>query len=181
MAGLSSSPSGDLAFNLNRWRYRGQAALCLVVTLVLAAALIGGKPPVVVFLMLTIVLALHFAGLLSVLKILSLGDPVLLVDGRGIFDKRVTREIVPWTKMSGVHWASVRVGIGNRRLAGIGLAPWTYLGTLRYGTIAWDDVVINPQGLACDPHPGYWRLATLIADHAEAMRAKHGRVQGETV
>lgn len=171
--------SDTLAFDLKRARYRWQAILYVCVILVLAGAAIGTGELNAVSVFFAGLLLLHAAGLASVLKILSLHDPVLAIDRRGIFDKRVTRSVVPWAKINRVellpmYWSSIRVDVGNRRHAGIELVSWTYLGAFRTGTVAWDDVVINPQGLAVYPHPGNQVLAMQIVTHAEALRVRYG-------
>jgi len=191
VAGLSGSPAGDhiedvLAFDLNRWRYRWQALFFAATAIVLIAFVLGAKLPAFGATFLAVVVIVQVAGLLSVLKILSLADPVLIIDERGVFDKRVTRDIVPWRKIRGVevfhmYWSAVRVDVGNRRQADIALAPWTYFASVRYGTIAWDDIVINPQGLRKIQDRYDSALAGRIAAHIKASRARFARPQQQAV
>jgi hypothetical protein len=185
--GTESADSVDaIAFNLRRVPYIWQIAFNVVMIIWFAAFLLAGQPPLFVFLIFVIGLVVPALAIASALKILSLPNPILSIDRHGVFDRRVTREVVPWTKIRGfqlmpMYWSSIRVDVGNRRHAGIDLTPWTYFGAFRYGTIAWDDVVISPYGLAVDPHPGRARLANLIVSHAEALRARHASAQGRKV
>jgi hypothetical protein len=184
---LAGSRAGEaLELDINRWRYRAHALLFAAVAIVLVIFVVGAKLPAFGAAFLLVIAAVQVAGLLSALKILSLADPVLIIDERGVFDKRVTREVVPWHKIRGVevfhvYWSAVRVDVGNRRQAGIALAPWTYFASIRYGTIAWDDIVINPQGLRKMQDRNDNALAERIAAHIKALRARFARPQQQTV
>jgi hypothetical protein len=177
-----------LAFEIDRAHYRFHFGLFALFILAIVAVMIA-VPGYLTAITLAAGVVVFASVLASIARIALLPGPILVIDRRGIFDRRLTREVVPWSKISRVDVQEinnretarpnsflVRIDVGSRRRAGIALAPWTYFDLPRCGGgIGWDDLVIDVQGLAMTPNPGEAVVAGRIVGYARKMLARSRR------
>ena len=187
MAGLNKSAGDASAFtaDFDRVYYWLRLPLVLVGTLFLTgfifnavAAQAGnlGRWPALVLLALICAagIALLAFAVSSLATVLRLPNPALRIDADGIWDKRVTREPIPWRMIHGVidydtgmrAPSSIKIDVGIPRRAGLKLVPWTWFAVPRRGPLGWDDPVIYARGLKVPPFASRRQLVDAIVQAA---------------
>jgi hypothetical protein len=106
-------------------------------------------------------LVLAFAFLLSHVRVLFFHNPAIRIDETGIFDKRLTRAPIAWTKVQSIYplhyfgWTKpycIKIDVGVPRKSEIKLAYWAYFLTPRWhGLAGWDVPLIELDGLQSNP------------------------------
>lgn len=117
------------------------------------AARLGVVGKLVVFSLCTFAIGGIAANIWSVAKILGLANPLVRIDSRGIWDKRLTYDPIPWGQIRAVHRPGfvapflVKVDVGIPQVIGVKFTPWSRFGIPRQAITIWNDPVISVWGL----------------------------------
>jgi hypothetical protein len=205
MRSIPRIPATALEYDLARSFYAVGLVLVAVFSLLVAAILWTFRPAPIIALPFAALLLILAGAFVSFLRILLLKNPILRLDRSGILDKRLTRKPVPWHKVQGlllvgqlypippsrplipILAAGIKIEVGNRRAAGIALAPWAFLSGPRWGLLAWDDLIVGLYGLADSRLESRDGMASQTISHgtgflqsrSESLIPKQGCGQGE--